>query len=128
MNETRNWTWHILAAVLIFVFLGLHMIVMHLDGIVGLFTPVGVDATEWMSVVARSKDLFFAITYVVLLGAVLYHGLYGLRSILFEFGFGRTWQRAINVAFWLGGLGLFAVGVFQAVWTYASNAGAGVAG
>ncbi|MBN1336560.1 MAG: hypothetical protein JXB39_11435 [Deltaproteobacteria bacterium] len=117
MKETRNWTWHIVAGAFIFVFLGLHMIVMHLDDVVGLFTS-GVGATDWESVLGRSRMSFFAVTYVLLLGAALYHGLFGLRSILFESNVGRAWQKAINVLFWLGGLCLFAVGVFQAVTTF----------
>ncbi len=29
---------------------------------------------------------FFTVSYMVLLGAALFHGLYGLRNILFELG------------------------------------------
>ena len=29
---------------------------------------------------------FFMVSYIVLLGAALFHGLYGLRNILFELG------------------------------------------
>ena len=33
MRETRYWTWHMLAGVVIFFLLGLHMLIMHLGGV-----------------------------------------------------------------------------------------------
>ena len=75
MRETKYWTWHIIAGVVVLVFLALHMVIMHLDDIVGLFNPAGGEAIGWCNVLARSKMAFFAVTYVVLLGAALYLSL-----------------------------------------------------
>ena len=36
---------------------------------------------------------FFTVSYIVLLGAALFHGLYGLRNILFELGPGAGGSR-----------------------------------
>lgn len=115
MRETRYWTWHIAAGVVVLVFLTLHMLVMHLDDIVGFLNPAGGEAIAWGNVIARSQMTFFVVTYVVLLGAALYHGLYGLRTILFELSPKEPLQRLITVVFWIGGLALFALGTYAAI-------------
>ena len=46
---------------------------------------------------ARATSVFFTVTYVLLLGAALYHGFYGLRNILLELNPGAGVRRAINV-------------------------------
>jgi succinate dehydrogenase hydrophobic anchor subunit len=121
VNEARNWTWHIITAIVILVFLGLHMVVMHLDDLVGSFLA-GETATSWSSVLARSKSTFFATTYVVLLAAALYHGLYGLRTILLELSIGPRGQKFLTVLLWIGGIGLFGLGSFGTIAAYALKA------
>ena len=121
MNEARNWTWHIITAIVIFVFLGLHMLVMHFDDLLGCFVAGG-TAISWTRVLARSKAAFFAITYVVLLAAALYHGLYGLRTILLELSIGPRAQRFITVLFWVGGICLFGIGSLGTIAAYALEA------
>jgi len=59
----------------------------------------------WANVVARAKMGFFTVSYVVLLGAALFHGLYGLRNILFELGPGRSVKSALNFVLTAGGVG-----------------------
>jgi succinate dehydrogenase / fumarate reductase membrane anchor subunit len=61
------------------------------------------------------KSMFFAVTYVVMLGAALYHGLYGLRNILLELNPGAGLRKSINVALSVLGLALFAFGAWVAV-------------
>jgi succinate dehydrogenase hydrophobic anchor subunit len=116
MRDRSLWTWHILAGLVILVFLGLHMLIMHLNATVhvGNVNP-HVEAEDWVNVAARMRSLFFAVTYVVLLGAALYHGLYGFRNILFELNPGAGLRRLVNVAFTLGGLALFAFGTWAAL-------------
>ena len=85
MRETKYWTWHMAAGVVIFLLLGLHMLTMHLGGL----THVGVadtsaEATAIVNSQARDASPVMAVTYVLLLGLALYHGLYGLRTVLFE--------------------------------------------
>jgi succinate dehydrogenase / fumarate reductase membrane anchor subunit len=115
MRETKYWTLHMLAGVVILVFLGLHMLIMHMDDFVGAFNPAGGSALDWENVLARSKMVFFTVTYIVLLGAALFHGLYGARTILFELGLKKPMQTAVNVVFWLGGVALFLVGSAAAI-------------
>ncbi len=46
--------------------------------------------------VARGKAVFFPVTYVLLLGAALFHGLYGLRNILLELNPAPGLKKAIG--------------------------------
>jgi succinate dehydrogenase / fumarate reductase membrane anchor subunit len=114
MRDQRLWTWHVLAGLVILVFLGLHMAIMHLDVLVGIFNPGDPHPIAWANVAARARMGFFTVSYIVLLGAALFHGLYGLRNILFELGIGRGLKSALNVVLVLGGVGLFAFGAWAA--------------
>jgi succinate dehydrogenase/fumarate reductase cytochrome b subunit len=115
MRDQRLWTWHLIAGVTILVFLGLHMGVMHLNTMLGLFSAVPDKAPiDWGNVIARSQSAFFAVTYVVLLGAALFHGLYGLRNILFELGPGTGLRKAISAVLLLLGVCLFGYGAWAA--------------
>ena len=98
MRETKFWTWHIFTGLLILVLLSIHMITMHLDGILGWFNPAGGEAIDWANLIARAKLFIYAILYIVLLAAALYHGLYGFRTILFELGPKQGIQTFISVA------------------------------
>jgi len=114
MRDRSLWTWHMAAGLVILVLLGLHMVIMHLDDSVGIFNPAGGHAIEWDNVVARGKDVFFSVTYVVLLGTALFHGLYGLRNILFELNPKPALKTVVSWVLILGGLGLFVVGTWAA--------------
>ena len=116
MRDQRLWTWHVLAGLVILVFLGLHMAIMHLDVLLGIFNPADPHPIAWVNVVARARMGFFTVSYIVLLGAALFHGLYGLRNILFELGPGRGVKSALNVVLAAAGAGLFAFGAWAA-WT-----------
>jgi len=115
MRDRTLWTWHIGAGVVILVLLGLHMAIMHLDATLGIFGVAGAEPVEWESVVLRAQSLFFTVTYVLLLGAALYHGLYGLRNILLELNPGAAVRRAIDVGLSLVGLALFGFGTWAAL-------------
>jgi succinate dehydrogenase / fumarate reductase, membrane anchor subunit len=115
MRDRTLWTWHLFAGVVILVFLGLHMTIMHLDGSIRIFnTPEG-EPIDWANVALRMKSLFFAVTYVVLLAAALYHGLYGLRNILLELDPGARLRRLVDVGLSLAGLALFVFGAWIAM-------------
>lgn len=116
MRDQRLWTWHLLAGLVIVVLLGLHMAVMHLDTLLGWFNPEGLKPIAWESVLQRARMGFFTVSYIVLLGAALFHGLYGLRNILLELGLGRGAKGLVSVVLALGGAGLFVFGAWAA-WT-----------
>jgi predicted ribosomally synthesized peptide with SipW-like signal peptide len=122
MRDQRLWTWHLLAGVVILVFLGLHMTVMHMESVIRVFNPAeGKLPIDWANVVERTKSGFFLVSYVVLLAAALFHGLYGLRNILFELNPAAGLKKAVSVVFVVGGLGLFGLGTWAA-WTSYVNA------
>lgn len=110
MRETVYWTWFIIAGIALICLLGLHMIIMHLDGLLGIFNPAGTNSVDWKNVIFRSKTIFFTVTYIIMLGAALYHGFYGLRTILIELGFGDKINRLVTMALWLLGIFLFIIG------------------
>ena len=122
MRDQRLWTWHLGAGAVILVLLGLHMTVMHLDKVVHLagYNPAGGSPIDWANVVARGKSAFMPVSYVLLLGAALFHGLYGLRNILLELDPAAWLRKTIGLVLLLGGLGLFVFGSWVAVASHAS--------
>ena len=82
MRESRLWFWHILSAVVILVLLGVHMGTMHLGAILQLVGIGSGDPVHSAQVFHRSQQFIYMVTYILLLGAALFHGLYGLRSML----------------------------------------------
>jgi succinate dehydrogenase / fumarate reductase membrane anchor subunit len=119
MRETKYWTWHMAAGVVILSLLGLHMLTMHLGGITQLFAPHGGEAISKENSLFRDGQLFFTVTYILLLAVALYHGLYGLRTILFELTLKPAVEKAISVFLLVVGLGLFGLGTWAAVAVHA---------
>ena len=117
MRHSRLWTWHILAGLVILVLLGLHMVIMHLDEILPLagLNPAGGEAIDWANVVARGKMAFFMVTYIILLGAALFHGLYGLNTIVAETNTASGLKRFTAAALTVLGVALFVVGTYAAI-------------
>lgn len=115
MRETKYWTWHMAAGVVILFLLGLHMATMHLGGITTLFSPHGGEAVSKANSLFRDGKLFFTVTYILLLGVALYHGLYGLRTMLLELNWKPGAQRAVTVFLIVLGVGLFGLGTWAAI-------------
>jgi succinate dehydrogenase / fumarate reductase membrane anchor subunit len=90
------------------------MAIMHLDVLLGIFNPNDPHPIAWANVVARAKMGFFTLSYLVLLGAALFHGLYGLRNILFELGPGAGVKKGLNLVLTVGGLAMFVFGAWAA--------------
>ena len=114
MRDQGLWTWHLVAGVVILVLLGLHMTIMHLDEIVKVFSPAAGEPIDWANVAERGKSVFFLVNYVVLLGAALFHGLYGLRNILFELNPAGGVKKGLNALFLVAGFALFVFGSWAA--------------
>jgi succinate dehydrogenase / fumarate reductase membrane anchor subunit len=90
------------------------MTVMHLDPLVRIFSPRPGEPIEWANVVARGRTVFFLFTYVLLLGAALFHGLYGLRNILLELNPGSGTRKAVGGLLLAAGVVLFLLGTWSA--------------
>jgi succinate dehydrogenase hydrophobic anchor subunit len=115
MRESRYWVLHMLSALVILVFLGLHMALMHLSGILSLVDPVLAKPVAWDHVLARARSDFFTVTYVFMLAAALFHGLYGLRTMIYEVTENPALRKAVTVTFVAGGFGLFGLGTFALI-------------
>jgi succinate dehydrogenase hydrophobic anchor subunit len=115
MRESKLWSWHILAGVVILILLGIHMLTMHLGAILGTMGIGSGDPVRAAEVFHRSQQVIYVITYIVLLGAALFHGLYGLRSMLCELSFSRTVEKAIGGLCAVAGIALFVYGSYVAV-------------
>lgn len=85
-SERTLWTWQVISGLALLALLGFHMAILHLSGAPGLagFNPAAGHPIDWANVVHRARQTAFALTYVLLLAAALFHGLNGLRTILFE--------------------------------------------
>jgi succinate dehydrogenase / fumarate reductase membrane anchor subunit len=118
MRESKLWFWHILSAAIILVILGVHMAIMHMGA---SLSAIGLGFREPVAAAAvfqRSKQLIFMATYIILLGAALFHGLYGLRSMLFELSLSKTLEKAISRVCALAGICLFVYGSYAAVYVF----------
>lgn len=115
MRESSKWTLHIIAGVAILVLLGLHMLIMHMQTLMGWLGLGTENVTSFQAVAQRGQEAFFMVTYIILLGAALYHGLYGLRNILLELVSGRVAQRAVGGLLTLVGVAFFALGTYAAI-------------
>ncbi len=120
MRDQKLWTWHLAAGLVILFLLGVHMTIMHLDAVVHLagLNPQGGRPIDWGNVFARARSAAFAASYVLLLGAALFHGLYGLRNILHELNPAPWLKRVAGAILLLAGLGLFAYGTWAAIATF----------
>ena len=119
MRETKYWTWHMAAGVVILFLLGLHMLIMHVGGITHMFAPYGGEAVSKSNSLFRDSRLFFTVTYIMLLGVALYHGLYGLRTILFELTLKPAVEKLTTFVLLVVGLGLFGLGTWAAIAAHA---------
>ena len=120
MGETKLWTWHLIAGVVILVLLGLHMLTMHVGELTGLFVAkVAVEATAPVNSMARDSQIGFCVGYILLLGVALYHGLYGLRNILFELTLPQGAEKVLTALLVVIGLGLFSLGTWAAIASHA---------
>jgi succinate dehydrogenase / fumarate reductase membrane anchor subunit len=115
MRESRLWFWHILSAAVILVLLGVHMGTMHLPTILSSLGIGSGDPVKSAEVFQRSRQAFYMVTYILLLGTALFHGLYGLRSMLFELSLSKRLEKAIGSMCAVAGFLLFVYGTYAAV-------------
>jgi succinate dehydrogenase hydrophobic anchor subunit len=115
MRESKLWFWHIISGIIILILLGVHMGIMHLGVFLNALGIGSEDPTKWDEVFHRSRQIIFMVTYIVLLGAALFHGLYGLRSMLFELSLSKTVEKAIGALCAVAGIALFIYGSYVAV-------------
>ena len=90
------------------------MIMMHLNGILGFLGINLGDVLSFSSVAQRGKEIGHFLVYMGLLIFALFHGLYGLRSMLFELNLRKSGERIVSAILFVLGLVLFIVGTYSA--------------
>ena len=115
MRTTHFHLLHMLAGVLIAVLLGTHLVVLHLDAILGFFGARVIEPTAWQSMIDRASQGIWAGLYIALLAFVLYHALYGLRGIILEVTSSVRTERIVTWAFIIIGIITFIWGTYVPV-------------
>jgi len=110
MRNTYLWILQLATGVLIAIFLGIHMVIQHLDAVLEFFGVDIAEATSWASMIDRASQGIWVGLYIALLAVGLYHGANGLRNIILELTpsakTGRivTWAIiALGIIFFIGG-------------------------
>jgi len=100
------WAWILqrVTAVLLVVFLGTHLFVLH-------YIPDNMNI-NFLGVAARFKSVLYLVIDSGLLAVALYHALNGIRNVLFDFVVDDGARRAFNSLFWLVGLAFLIWGAY----------------
>ena len=113
MRESKLWFIFILAAIILIIVTSLHL--MTFSSLVGTGYS---EALDFGSVIVRSSDVFYLGLYIVLLGAALYHGMYGVRRILLELLTGTTKHTLISYGCLIVGIVAFTYGSYVTILSF----------
>jgi len=108
IRESGWWLGFLIAGLVGFAFLAIHLGVFHLPGL--LSGRPGSEVLSFPAAMERARSPSTAASYIVLLGALLYHGFYGLRGLLLELF--PAARRAITWGAALIGMAVFAYGTY----------------
>jgi len=100
------WAWIMqrVTAVLLIFFLGTHLFVLH-------YVPENMNI-NFLGVAARFKSVLYLIVDSGLLALALYHGLNGVRNVLFDFVVASDKRRALTIVLLIVGLAFFGWGAY----------------
>jgi len=110
VNGARGvWGWLLqrVTAVGLIVVTGIHVCVLHFAGGHAELTAAAVSA--------RLDRLAYMLVVYSLLAFALYHGLYGLRSVILDYTTGERAVRAVTAGLWAVGLLAFLYGALALV-------------
>ena len=106
-----SWAWILqrLSAVLLIIFLGVHIFVAH-------FMGVGSETGEeplitFNEVSIRLDQLVYVVVDYGMLAFVLMHGLNGLRTVMFDFDMFIKRKKAVDVTLWVVGIATLIWGI-----------------
>ncbi len=116
MRETRLWILSLASSGLIGVLLVLHFALMHFAPV--FYGQTVEQARSFPELLARGRDVLQMVVYILFLAFALYHGLYGLRGIMFELSVFRRWERSVSAGLLLLGTVFFAYGTYVTWWTF----------
>ncbi|HIJ17224.1 MAG TPA: hypothetical protein HA364_05570 [Thermoplasmata archaeon] len=106
---TWAWAFQRISAVLLIVFLGVHLYAAH-------FMDVGAETGEeplitFDEVSLRLDQLLYIVVDYGMLSMVLLHGLNGFRTVLFDFDMFVRRKKLIDVTLWVVGIGTLIWGI-----------------
>ena len=114
-RRLKYWLLNLVAGLVTLLLGGMHLAIFHLDDVLAPWLGISTEPLAWAEVRARGTRALQVAAYVLLLAAALFHGFYGLRTILTEIWGGRRAAVATGIVCWVLGLSLFAVGTFAAI-------------
>ena len=113
MKESKLWFTHLMSGVLLLFLLGIHTLIMHFNTVLGWFGLSSGEPLDFATnVLPRMQAVSHTVIYLFLLVFGLYHGLYGLRTIIYEFNFSAGGKRAVGYLLLLVGLAVGAWGAY----------------
>ncbi len=98
------WIWQRITAVLLVIFLGAHLFVLH-------YVPENLSI-NFLGVAARFKSVLYVIVDSGLLAVGLYHALNGIRNVLFDFVVAEGKRTAITWTLIVVGLAFLGWGAY----------------
>lgn len=119
MREAHFWLLQLVTGLVLIVLLGLHMVVIHLETIFAFLGLGAGEALAYASVMERAASSSWTWFYIIFLALALYHGLYGLRTILLELTFSRTAGTVVTVILLIAGIAAFSFGTYVTWQAYA---------
>ncbi len=108
MRNAYIWLLQLVTGVLIAVFLGIHLVLQHLNAVLSFFGVDVADSTAWASMIGRANQGIFVALYIALLVVGLYHGINGLRNIILETTPSVKVKNIVTWSFIVLGIGVFA--------------------
>lgn len=114
-RRLKYWLLNAVAGLVVLLLGGMHLATFHLDDVLAPALGISTEPLAWAEVRARGARVVQVAAYVLLLAAALFHGFYGLRTVLTELWDGPRAAVAIGIICWIVGLGLFAVGTVAAI-------------
>lgn len=110
----------LVTGVLVAVLLSIHIVLTHLDVILGFFGVKVAEPTAWASVMERASQGTFVGIYIALLACGLYHAIYGLRNIILEVTPSVKTGRIVTWALIVTGIVIFIWGTYVPVALFTS--------
>ena len=119
MRSTYLWFTHLITGVLIAVFLGIHMVLLHLNDILEFLGVDAAEPTSWASMIDRASQGIFVALYIALLAVGLYHGINGLRGIILEVAPSARTGRIVTWVLIVFGIIIFGWGTWAPFYLFA---------
>ena len=114
-RNLKFWLLNAICGLLLLVLAGTHLSMFHLDDVMASLLNNSTEPLAWERVSARGASIAYALVYILMLGTALFHGFYGLHTVLTEIWSGKRAVALVNFVCWFAGLGLFAIGTVAAI-------------